>query len=197
MINNKKKTSVVISGWPAVGKTTIASEIAKDFGFKLYNGGDILKMLAGDKGYIISGEDWWDTQDAKNFMIERKSDPSFDRKVDQKLLQIVSEGDVIITSYTLPWLVEGPIKFWLKGSQDNRAKRMASRDNISFSEARQIIKLRDEENEQIYHSLYGFSFGIDLSVFDFSLNTDMLDLNSLVDITKNIITNIIVGTIGV
>ena len=40
-----KKISIVISGWPAVGKTTIAAEIAKEFGFKVYNGGDILKLL--------------------------------------------------------------------------------------------------------------------------------------------------------
>ena len=47
--NNNKKISIVISGWPAVGKTTIAAEIAREFGFKIYNGGDILKLLAGDK----------------------------------------------------------------------------------------------------------------------------------------------------
>ena len=51
-------TSIVISGWPAVGKTTMASEIAQEFKFKLYNGGDILKMLARDKGYSVSGNDW-------------------------------------------------------------------------------------------------------------------------------------------
>jgi cytidylate kinase len=186
-------TSIVISGWPAVGKTTMASEIAREFNFKLYNGGDILKLLARDKGYSVSGNDWWDTEEAKKFMAERRIDPFFDKQVDKKLVEIVKKERAVITSYTLPWLVEGPIKFWLKGSQLNRAKRMANRDNLSVAEAEKVIKMRDEQNKTIYRKLYGFSFGQDLTVFDFLINTDLMCLESLVkvsiDILKNIIAN--------
>ena len=35
--------SIVVSGSAAVGKTTLAHALAKEFGLKLYNGGDILK----------------------------------------------------------------------------------------------------------------------------------------------------------
>ncbi len=186
-----KKTSIVISGWPAVGKTTIAAEIAKEFDFKIYNGGDILKLLAGDRGYSISGNDWWDTEQAKKFMAERKANLYFDKQVDQKLVEIVRLGKAVITSYTLPWLVQDAIKFWLKGSQDNRAKRMAKRDNLSLLQAKKIIKMRDDENKNIYRKLYGFNFGKDLNVFDFSLNTDLVDLDSLVEISKIIIRHLI------
>jgi CMP/dCMP kinase len=186
-----KKTSIVISGWPAVGKTTIAAEIAKEFDFKVYNGGDILKLLAGDRGYSISGKDWWDTEQAKKFMAERKANLYFDKQVDQKLVEIVRLGKAVITSYTLPWLVQDAIKFWLKGSQDNRAKRMAKRDNLSLLQAKKIIKVRDDENKNIYRKLYGFNFGKDLNVFDFSLNTDLVDLDSLVEISKIIIRHLI------
>ncbi|MGB7638428.1 MAG: cytidylate kinase family protein [Nitrososphaeraceae archaeon] len=186
-----KKTSIVISGWPAVGKTTIAAEIAKEFDFKVYNGGDILKLLAGDRGYSISGNDWWDTEQAKKFMAERKANLYFDKQVDQKLVEIVRLGKAVITSYTLPWLVQDAIKFWLKGSQDNRAKRMAKRDNLSLVQAKKIIKIRDDENKNIYRKLYGFNFGRDLNVFDFSLNTDLVDLDSLVEISKIIIRHLI------
>jgi CMP/dCMP kinase len=186
-----KKTSIVISGWPAVGKTTIAAEIAKEFDFKIYNGGDILKLLAGDRGYSISGNDWWDTEQAKKFMAERKANLYFDKQVDQKLVEIARLGKAVITSYTLPWLVQDAIKFWLKGSQDNRAKRMAKRDNLSLLQAKKIIKMRDDENKNIYRKLYGFNFGKDLNVFDFSLNTDLVDLDSLVKISKIIIRHLI------
>jgi|ERR671937_1272586 cytidylate kinase len=186
-MNKSDKISIVISGWPAVGKTTIAAEIAREFHFKLYNGGDILKSLASNKGYSSSDKDWWDTKEAKHFMLERKSNSSFDKEVDQKLVEIVKIGKAVVTSYTLPWLVPHPIKFWLKGSQENRAKRMANRDHISFLEAKKIIKLRDEQNKKIYRKLYGFNFGQDLTVFDFVLNTDLVGLSSLVDISKKII----------
>lgn len=186
-------TSIVISGWPAVGKTTMASEIAREFNFKLYNGGDILKMLAYDEGYSVSRNDWWDTEEAKKFMVERKTDPYFDKQVDKKLVEIVKTEKAVITSYTLPWLVEGPIKFWLKGSQLNRAKRMANRDNLSVAEAEKVIKIRDEQNKTIYRKLYGFRFGQDLTVFDFLINTDLMCLESLVKVSigilKNVLTN--------
>ena len=186
--------SIVISGWPAVGKTTMASEIAREFKFKLYNGGDILKMLARDKGYSVSGNDWWDTEEAKKFMAQRKTDPCFDKQVDKKLVEIVKTEKAVITSYTLPWLVEGPIKFWLKGSQLNRAKRMANRDNLSVEEAGKVIKTRDEQNKTIYRKLYGFNFGEDLTVFDFLINTDLMCLESLVKVSIGILKNIIANS---
>ena len=191
MVANKL-FSIVISGWPAVGKTTIACKLAEEFDIVMYNGGDILKMLAEeDKGYSVKRDDWWDTTEAKKFMEERKSDPSFDKKVDDKLIQIVKKGGAVITSYTLPWLVVDEsviiIKFWLRGSSENRAKRMANRDGISFAEAKRITKLRDEENKRIYYRLYGFRFGEDLTVFDYVLNTDRLSLDALVEISKLIV----------
>jgi CMP/dCMP kinase len=187
------KFSIVISGWPAVGKTTLAHKLAEEFNLVICNGGDILKMLAAEKGYSTERDDWWDTPDAKKFMWERKSDPSFDKKVDKKLSEIVRNGGAVITSYTMPWLVKEDhgtyplVKIWLKGSIDNRAKRMANRDGIGLSEAEKIIKIRDEENQRIYYALYNFKFGEDLSVFDYVLNTDKLALESLIEISTLIV----------
>ena len=193
-MKNQKRTNlgIVIAGLPAVGKTTIAQELAKEFNFNLYNGGDILKMLANEKGYATLGNDWWDTREAKKFMSERRSNPLFDKEVDQKLVELVKSGNVIITSYTLPWLAPQSLKFWLKGSLSNRAKRMANRDNIAVDTAVEIIQERDIENTGIYRKLYGFEFGSDLSVFDFILNTDLLCLDSLIEISKSIIREIVI-----
>lgn len=201
----KKKPSIVISGWPAVGKTTIAGELAKEFGLTMYNGGDILKMLAREKGYSAdtAKSDWWDTPEAKTFMQERKRDPTFDKRVDKKLEEILKSESAVITSYTLPWLVASGdggnygnddtgdsgriIKFWLKGSSSSRAKRMANRDGMSVEEAKKIVTLRDNENIKIYKNLYNFTFGEDLSVFDYALNTDLLTLDALIEVAKLIV----------
>jgi cytidylate kinase len=190
MMAANKSFSIVVSGWPAVGKTTVASKLAEEFGLVIYNGGDILKLLAEEKGYSTKRDDWWDTTEAKKFMEERKSDPSFDKKVDMKLVQIVKKGSAIITSYTLPWLIQEDsviIKLWLRGSAENRAKRMANRDDIGYAEAERIVKLRDEENKKIYYKLYGFRFGEDLTIFDYVLNTDRLSLDSIIEISKLIV----------
>ncbi len=194
--SSELKLSIVISGWPAVGKTTMATQLAKEFNLKLYSGGDILKMLAaGAKGYATSRGDWWDTNEAKLFMKERNSNPSFDNQVDKKLIAIIKSENSVITSYTLPWLVYGErvIKFWLRGSQENRARRMANRDDISYTAAKRVIRIRDEESKNIYKNLYRFDFGEDLKVFDFCLNTDILSLSSLIDVSKSIISRLNAG----
>ena len=187
---SKIRNSIVISGWPAVGKTTIANELSKELNYVLYNGGDVLKDLASERGYDVFGIDWWDTEEARDFMEERESNPYFDIEVDRKLVDIVRNGNVVVTSYTLPWLVPESVKIWLKGSRSNRIKRMAKRDNLKIKEARSILQQRDDNNVRIYKNLYGFEFGKDLTVFDFVLDTDLLNLEDLLTISKLIVKNI-------
>ena len=190
--NADRKMSIVISGWPAVGKTTIAENLAKDFNLKLWNGGDILKMMAYERGYSSSlGHDWWDTEEAAKFMKERNNNPNFDREVDDRLIELVKEGNVVITSYTLPWISDATINIWLHGSVDNRSKRMSMRDKIDINIAKKIVQRRDIENKLIYQKLYQFEFGEKLDVFDFAMNTDILSLESLIIISKNIVENVI------
>ena len=187
-----RKMSIVISGWPAVGKTTIAENLAKDFNLKLWNGGDILKMMAYERGYSSSlNHDWWDKEEAAKFMKERNNNPNFDREVDNRLIELVKEGNVVITSYTLPWISDATINFWLQGSVDNRSKRMSMRDKIDINTAKKIVQRRDVENKLIYQKLYQFEFGEKLDVFDFAMNTDILSLESLIIISKNIVENVI------
>ena len=178
--------SIVVSGSAAVGKTTLAHALSEEFGFKLYNGGDILKGIARQQGYMISGDDWWDSSEAIGFMKERKKNPTFDRQVDEKLIKIAKKGNVIITSHTLPWLTSAPITFWLSASQTRRSDRMAKRDKISFKDALEIVKMRDRENKKIYKKIYGPEFGESLEVFDFMINTELFTIDSLVLLCKEI-----------
>ena len=42
--------SIVISGPPAVGKTTVAKGLAKEFNLQYLSGGDVLKEMAKEQG---------------------------------------------------------------------------------------------------------------------------------------------------
>ena len=177
--------SIIISGPPAIGKTTIAKGLAKEFNIEYLSGGDILKELAEQQGFQTKGDDWWDTQEGINFLDQRKKNSEFDKNVDNKLKELFSKGGIVVTSYTLPWLVDGGIKIWLDGSKENSALRMTSRDNSSKNEALEIVQKRYNENKIIYKELYGFEFGEDLSVFDKIIKTDGLNVEQVLEIAKS------------
>ena len=177
--------SIIISGPPAIGKTTIAKGLAKEFGLTHLSGGDILKELAEEEGFETKGDDWWDTQEGIDFLSRRQENPEFDKNVDDKLKKLFSKESVVITSYTLPWLVEGGVKIWLDGSKENSAQRMTTRDNLSKNDTLEIVQKRYNENKIIYKALYGFEFGEDLSVFDKIIETDNLNAKQVLEFAKS------------
>jgi cytidylate kinase len=164
--------AIIFSGLPAVGKTTVAKLVAEKLGLKILGGGDILKEMAAEAGVKTTGDDWWDTPAGIRFLEARKRSERFDKEVDERLLKRVEAGDVVITSYTIPWLSKKGTKIWLSGSVESRAARMAARDHSRLEECRKVIAIRDEENRKIYKKLYGIDFGRDLSPFNIVVGTD-------------------------
>ncbi len=176
--------SVIISGPPAVGKTTVAKGLANEFGLTYLSGGDALKELAKEQGFDSEGDDWWDTPDGMKFLNQRKENSEFDKKVDEKLIELFNEGGKVITSYTLPWLVDDGIKIWLEGSHQISANRMKTRDNMTKEDALEITKKRYDENKALYKKLYDFDYGKDMSVFDKVINTNDLNADQVFEIAK-------------
>ena len=166
--------AIIISGLPAVGKTSVSKKVADALKAPLVGGGDVLKEMAVEEGYTPGGQDWWDKGDGMKFLQERKRSPDFDREVDARLLQKAKRGDVVITSYPVPWLTKDGFKIWLSGSVNSRSARMAKRDGLPVSKCREILSVRDQENYRLYKKIYGFEFGRDLEPFDLVVETDSI-----------------------
>src|SRR2546426_11652423 len=96
--------AIIVSGMPAVGKTTVSRLLGDALGLKVVGGGDVLKEIAAEEGYKPGGEGWWDTEEGIEVLRERKKSAEFEREVDERLLKKAKGGDVVFTRYTLPWL---------------------------------------------------------------------------------------------
>ncbi len=158
--------AIILCGMPAAGKTTTADAIAKKLGIEAIGGGDILKEMADARGYAVTGEGWWDTPEGMRFLKERQGNPDFDKEADRRMLEKIAKGNIVVTSYTAPWLSKKGVKCWLDATQETRAKRMAKRDGMSVEEARKVIRVRDRENFDLYKKLYGLELGKDMKPFN-------------------------------
>ncbi len=174
--------AIILCGMPAVGKTTVARIIADRLKLPLVGGGDILKEIAMEDGYNAVGDDWWDTKEGMKFMEERRGSPEFDKEVDRRLLAKTRKGDVVITSYTLPWLAKDGVKVWLSGTKKSRSERMARRDTSTPAHCAKVIEERDRENYALYKKLYGIEFGKDLSPFNLVVGTDEVPAEKVADL---------------
>jgi len=167
--------AIIISGMPAVGKTTVSRKVAQALHMPLVGGGDVLKEMAVEEGYTPGGEDWWDRGEGMKFLRERKKSSDFDKEVDIRLLQKAKKGDVVITSYPVPWLTRDGLKVWLSGGVKSRAARMSKRDDLPISKCKRVLSVRDLENYKLYKKIYGIEFGKDLKPFDLVVETDAID----------------------
>ncbi|MEM3715586.1 MAG: cytidylate kinase family protein [Candidatus Bathyarchaeia archaeon] len=170
-----KKIIICVSGLAGSGKSTVAKRIAEHYGLKYYSGGDALRAVAVEMGYSVSDKGWWETEEGMRFLEERLRNPSIDRLVDEKMIGWAEEGNVVLDSWTMPWLLEkADLKIWLDASEEVRARRISNRDGISFEEALKRMREREKQTKEIYRALYGFKLGEDFEPFNV-----ILDVNSL------------------
>ncbi len=174
-VEEKKKVVICISGMTGCGKSTVAKKLAAKYGLDYFSGGDALKLLAQEGGYTSDVTGWWETAEGLKFLEQRMGDPAFDRRIDEKLLELAKQGNVVLDSWTMPWLLKDGFKIWLEASPKVRAKRVVTRDDISLEEALKALTKKDERTRQIYKNLYGFDLGHDLSPFHLVLATDELE----------------------
>ncbi|MDH5690847.1 MAG: AAA family ATPase, partial [Candidatus Bathyarchaeota archaeon] len=131
----KKKVVICIGGMTGSGKSTVAKKLAAKYGLGYFSGGNALKTLAHEEGYDPDIRGWWETAEGLRFLQQRMGDPAFDRRTDEKLLELAEQGNVVLDSWTMPWLLKEGFKIWLEASPQVRAKRVVNRDDISIEEA--------------------------------------------------------------
>ncbi|MBS3063385.1 MAG: cytidylate kinase family protein [Candidatus Diapherotrites archaeon] len=173
---------VIVSGFAGSGKSTLAERLAKKQGLKCVHASGLLRQLQERTASELKADEakantgWWESREGKAYLERRLKDSSMDQALDAELLRIAKAGDVVLDSWTMPWLFKGnAFKVWLKTSLDVRAKRVAGRDKLDEKEVQAKLAERDEKTATIYRKIYGFELGKDLKPFSLVLDTDKLN----------------------
>jgi cytidylate kinase len=189
----EKKLVVCISGMAGTGKSTLGKKLAKKYKLNYYSGGDALKALAEEEGYNASSHGWWESPEGLRFLEKREKDLKFDRAVDDKLLQYAQQGNVLLDSWTMPWLLKTGFKIWLAASVEKRAERIARRDRFTVKEALEVLKEKEARTKSIYKKLYGFTLGEDFEPFDLVLDTDNLNADEVFQVLCVVLDNLVLN----
>lgn len=172
---------IIVSGFAGSGKSTLSELLGKEFGLKVVHASHLLKELQNksvkelDTEHTKAGSGFWESKEGKIFLERREKDFSMDKKLDELLLKIAGKGNVVLDSWTMPWLCKKGFKVWLEVSAKERARRVAKRDNLPEKQVLERIVERDKKTAGIYKKLYGFEIGKDFKPFSMVVRADKLD----------------------
>lgn len=169
--------TIIVSGKPGSGKTTIIKLLSEKLGLKYIDGGKIFRKMAEDHNMNLV-----------KFQELCNKDYSFDKKLDEKLIEYAKKNNIVMESRVLPYIIDKKnikaFKVFLHASDKVRIKRMVRRGEGSYKEVLEEDKIRTENDRKRYKEVYGIDTN-DLSVYDLIVNTDDKTPNEITDIIIN------------
>jgi len=172
-------TTIIIFGFSGSGKSTLAKSLGQHYALRVIHPSSILRNLCEGKPINLSNTTsnrgfWEHKKGIQLFKSRLNQDQPLDVVSDKILLREVKKGDVVIDSWSLPWLSKSGLKIYLKTDFEVRARRVAKRSKLTLATARRIVFLKDKETCKLFKRVYGFDIKHDHSVFDIILNTNNL-----------------------
>ncbi|MBT5023518.1 AAA family ATPase [Candidatus Woesearchaeota archaeon] len=181
-------TEIILFGFSGAGKSTVANLVGEKYNLRIIHPSGILRDLLENKPVDINNTRYntgfWESEKGiKLFNSRLNQAEPLDVISDRILVQEINKGNVVIDSWSLPWLTNKGIKIYLQADLEVRANRVSKRSNISYNKAFDIIKIKDKETTNLFKRLYDFNIKQDYHVFDYKINTNNKDK---LEVFKNI-----------
>jgi cytidylate kinase len=175
--NNK---TIIIFGLSGSGKSTLANMIAEEYKIRVVHPSGILRNLLENKEVDVRNSEYnkgfWESEKGVQVFRDRlKEKFPMDMVSDKILLTELEKGNLVMDSWSMPWLFKKGVKIYLKCSLSERSRRVSLRSKISPEESRRIVSMKDNETQKMFKRIYGFDIKKDFDVFDFILDVKFLD----------------------
>lgn len=149
---------LIIGGLSGTGSTTASRLVAERLGLEHVYAGRIFREHAAAAGETI-----------EQYNETLKRHPELERKIDDGLIERARQGNVIIESRVLAWILPPGtpgFKVWLTCDEDERLRRIREREPGTTED----IKTRERLERERYETLYSISLS-DLGTQDLVIDT--------------------------
>jgi len=155
---------VTIFGLAGTGTTTLGKLLAGQLGYQFVSTGNIFRQQAKEHGLSLY-----------EFELLCNTDPVYDLAIDEQTKKLGQENDGFVLESRLGWyFVPDSFKIKITCSDEVRLGRVATRDQLSLSEAKNKTFKREVDAEKRYQEFYGLTELAPDSAFDLIIDSTHL-----------------------
>jgi len=172
---------LTVSGHPGSGTTTLVGNVCGRRGWSSLNGGQVFREAALERGVSV-----------EEFSALCEAEPEVDKILDKKLLDAMQSacGPEVVESRLCGWWAHNNeidcIRLWLAVSEDERARRVVSREGGSDEDALDRIRKRMSDDQARYETLYDITLD-DMTPYNLVVDGDELSPEEVVDAVEAVL----------
>ena len=162
---------ITIGGQAGVGKGTITRLLAEKYRLRTFSVGYVFRTMAEERGLTVH-----------EFHELVEADSSMNLKLDDRTKEIGQTHTDFIFEGRLAWYcIPDSIKILLDCNLETRIKRVASREKLSYDEAKKYTESRETLTNSWYKKLYGIENCTDPKHFDVVIDTTTLTPKEIIE----------------
>ena len=167
---------ITISGLAGSGTTTASKILSEKIGIPFISAGDIFRQMAAEKN-----------MDILEFSKFAEENENIDIEIDKRQAEIAKEKENLIVEGRLSaHFVEADLRIWFIAPLETRTKRISQRENKPYETVKEEIITRSKSEAKRYYEIHNINIE-NLEVYDFIINTESFQAESVADIILKVI----------